>query len=51
MNSKGIEIAIKSQLEKLRRAIAVQEAQAKQLINNLKANREMEAKLSEMVKD
>jgi hypothetical protein len=42
MNSKGIEIAIKSQLEKLRRAIAVQEAQA---------NREMEAKLSEMVKD
>ena len=51
MNSKGVELSIRNQLERLRRAIAVQEAQAKHLVNTLKANREMEAKLAAVVEE
>lgn len=51
MNSRGIELNLKAQLEKLRRAIASQETQAKQLLRTLKDNREMYEKLSQMVKE
>jgi uncharacterized protein YigA (DUF484 family) len=51
MNSKGIILVITDQLERLRKEIHTQEEQCKNLINQLRENREMEAKLSELVKE